>query len=61
MVSTPVESTFTTGPPEIVPNIAEDTIAAWAGPPRKLRVQLNAILMSERPPDEMPKSEPRTI
>ena len=32
MVSTPVERTLTMGPPEMVPNMAEDTIAAWAGP-----------------------------
>jgi hypothetical protein len=28
IVRTPVERTFTTGPPDIVPNIAELTIAA---------------------------------
>ena len=28
IVKTPVERTFTIGPPEIVPNIADDTIAA---------------------------------
>ena len=38
MVRTPVESTFTTGPPVIVPNSADDTTAAWAGPPRKFLV-----------------------
>ena len=43
MVRTPVDSTFTIGPPEIVPNIAEDTIAAWAGPPRRWRVQRKAV------------------
>ena len=30
--------TLTTGPPVIVPNIAELTIAACAGPPRRCRV-----------------------
>ena len=35
MVSTPVERTLTIGPPEIVPNMAEETMAACAGPPRR--------------------------
>ena len=59
MVSTPVESTLTIGPPEIVPNIAEDTMAAWAGPPRRRRVQRKASLISDRPPAEAPNSDPR--
>ena len=61
MVSTPVDSTLTTGPPEIVPKSAEDTMAAWAGPPRRLRVQRKAILISARPPAETPKSAPRMM
>ena len=60
MVNTPVDSTFTIGPPEMVPNIADDTTAACAGPPRKLRVQRKASLISERPPAEVPNKEPST-
>ena len=59
MVNTPVDNTLTIGPPEIVPNKADDTIAACAGPPASLRVQRNATLISERPPAEAPNNEPR--
>ena len=45
IVKTPVDKTLTTGPPVIVPNIAELTIAAWAGPPRSPRVQRKASLI----------------
>ena len=58
MVSTPVDSTLTIGPPEIVPNMAEDTIAAWAGPPRRCRVKRKASRISDLPPAEVPKREP---
>ena len=61
MVKTPVDSTLTTGPPEIVPNIADETIAACAGPPRNLRVHRNASLISERPPAEAPNKPPSTM
>ena len=60
IVSTPVDSTFTIGPPEMVPNIADETIAAWAGPPRNLRVDLKASFIKDCPPAEAPKSEPKT-
>ena len=46
IVRTPVDSTFTTGPPVMVPNMADETIAACAGPPRSFRVQRNASLIS---------------
>ena len=59
MVSRPVDSTFVTGPPVIVPNMADDTIAAWAGPPRSLRVLITASLISDVPPADDPKSAPR--
>ena len=59
MVSTPVDKTLTIGPPDMVPNMADDTIAAWAGPPASLRVQRKATLISERPPAEAPNSAPR--
>ena len=45
MVKTPVDNTLTTGPPVMVPNMAELTMAAWAGPPRRLRVQRKASLI----------------
>lgn len=61
IVSTPVDRTLTTGPPEIVPNIAELTIAAFAGPPRKLRIHKNAILIKERPPADAPNNVPNTM
>ena len=61
MVSTPVDRTFTTGPPLIVPNMADDTIAAWAGPPRNFLVHRNASLISERPPADAPNNPPSTI
>ena len=59
IVRTPVERTLTTGPPDIVPNIAELTMAAWAGPPLSLRVNRNASLIKERPPADAPNNEPR--
>ena len=59
IVRTPVDSTLTMGPPEIVPNMADDTMAAWAGPPRRRRVQRKASLISDLPPAEAPNSEPR--
>ena len=59
MVSTPVDSTLTIGPPEMVPNIAEETMAACAGPPASLRVQRKASLINDCPPAEAPNSEPR--
>lgn len=37
IVRTPVDRTLTTGPPVIVPNIADETTAAWASPPRHVR------------------------
>ena len=55
MVSTPVDSTFTTGPPVIVPNIAEETMAACAGPPLKFLVNKNASLINACPPAHLPK------
>ena len=61
IVSTPVDKTLTTGPPEMVPNIAELIIAACAGPPRSLRVHLKASLMSVLPPADLPKSAPRMM
>ena len=61
IVRTPVERTFVTGPPVIVPNIADDTIAAWAGPPRKLRVQRKASLISDFPPADLPNIAPRIM
>ena len=61
MVSTPVDSTLTTGPPEMVPNMAELTMAAWAGPPRSRRVATNASLISDRPPAEAPNRLPSTM
>ena len=61
MVSTPVDSTLTTGPPEIVPNRDDDTIAACAGPPRIRRVTRTASLISDRPPADIPNSDPSTI
>ena len=61
IVSTPVERTFTTGPPVIVPNIADDTTAACAGPPRRLRVRENASLISAFPPAHCPKRAPRIM
>ena len=45
IVRIPVERTLTTGPPVIVPNIADETTAACAGPPRRLRVALKASLI----------------
>ena len=60
IVRTPVDNTFTIGPPEMVPNIADETTAACAGPPLSLRVQRKANLISERPPAELPNSDPRT-
>lgn len=47
MVRTPVDSTLVTGPPDMVPNSADDTMAAWAGPPRRRRVHRKATLMSD--------------
>ena len=61
MVSTPVESTLTTGPPVIVPNMAEEKTAAWAGPPRRLRVSRNASLISACPPAQRPNRLPSTM
>ena len=61
IVRTPVDRTLTTGPPVIVPNIAELTIAACAGPPRNLRVQRKASLISVWPPADLPKSAPKII
>ena len=46
MVRTPVDNTLTTGPPVMVPNMAEDTTAACAGPPRRFRVSEKASLIS---------------
>ena len=61
IVNTPVDRTLTIGPPVIVPNIAELTIAACAGPPRNLRVQRKASLMSVWPPADLPKSAPKIM
>ena len=61
IVNTPVDSTFTTGPPEMVPNMAELTMAACAGPPRRLRVQRKASLIKTFPPADLPKSDPKMI
>ena len=61
MVSTPVDKTLTTGPPVKVPNIAEDTIAARAGQPLKLRVKRKANLISAFPPAQRPNNAPRMI
>ena len=60
IVKTPVDRTFTIGPPEIVPNIADETTAACAGPPRKFRVKRKATFINERPPAEAPNKDPRT-
>ena len=43
IVKVPVPTTLAAADPEKVPNIAEDTIAACAGPPRNLRVVAMAI------------------
>jgi len=61
IVSTPVDNTLTTGPPEIVPNIADDIMAAWAGPPRSFRVHRKASFIKERPPADAPNNPPRTM
>ena len=61
IVRTPVDNTLTTGPPVIVPNMAELTIAACAGPPRRRRVQRKASLISVLPPADFPKRAPRMI
>ena len=45
----------------MVPNMAELTIAAWAGPPRMVRVQRKASLISVLPPADLPNSAPRMI
>ena len=44
IVKTPVDKTFTTGPPVMVPNIAEETIAACAGPPLRFLVARKQVL-----------------
>ena len=61
IVRAPVDKTFTIGPPEIVPNIAELTMAAWAGPPLRCLVHRKAILISDLPPAETPNNDPKTI
>ena len=61
IVSAPVDKTFTIGPPEIVPNIAELTMAAWAGPPLRCLVHRKAIFISDFPPAETPNNDPKTI
>jgi hypothetical protein len=61
IVSTPVDNTLTTGPPDIVPNKLDDRIAAWAGPPRIFLVKLKASLMREVPPPVTAKIDPNTM
>ena len=60
IVSVPVPNTLTTGPPEIVPNVADPTIAACAGPPRNLRVMIIANFIRACPPAEAPNKDPNT-
>ena len=61
IVNTPVDRTLTIGPPVIVQNIAELTIAACAGPPRNLRVQRKPSLISVCPPADLQKSAPKSM
>ena len=46
MVKVPVPTTLAAADPENVPNIADDTTAACAGPPRSRRVATSAIFSS---------------
>ena len=41
--------------------VAEATIAAWAGPPRRFLVHKNASLISVLPPADTASKAPRTI
>ncbi len=59
IVNRPVDNTLVTGPPVIVPNIADETIAACAGPPRSLRVHRTATLISAVPPAHDPNKDPK--
>ena len=60
IVKVPVPKTFTTGPPEIVPKVADPMTAACAGHPRNFRVTTTAIRIRDFPPAEAPNKEPRT-
>ena len=58
MVKVPVVTVFAMEDPEIKPVMAEETTAAFAGPPRRCPIRAKAILMNQFPAPALSSREP---
>ena len=61
IVNVPVPTMFATVDPDIVPNIDEARMAAWAGPPRVRLVAKNANFSSVSPAPVPSRSTPKMM
>ena len=61
MVKVPVPTTFAVTLPDMVPNTQLDTMAAWAGPPRRRPVSAKATFISVSAAPVPPRTTPNTM